>query len=405
MFGNVFDRLLNKFHDWLTQNPCKGFFARCIEKYNKAKILDKYILKQIILLFLMGVFVFTTIIFASDTFITLIKQITKYGIPFTYAFIIIILNLPSIIVMTIPMGVLLSTVMTLNKLSLSSEITVMRACGIGLNRIAKPIFIFAIIMAILSFGINETIVPVSSRLSKKMALVALSQKNIPNGKENFVFKEVQDNNTLKRLFYVGSCKDKTLYNITVLDMAKKGTLQVLQAKEGKTSPEGWVFEKAATYTIANDRQVLNTSLFETSVVKFGLDLTKEMNKNLAKEKNFVQLLKYLSKGAYQNENTNITDKDIKIYTIELFDKIALPITTIVFVLLGVPLAITPPRVRYNRGFLFSILIIFAYYIVRALSISFGETGTLHPFLAAWLPNIVLTLLGIFMYHKKVYTIS
>ena len=405
MFGNVFDRLLNKFHDWLTQNPCKGFFAKCIEKYNKAKILDKYILKQVVMLFLMGVFVFTTIIFASDTFITLIKQITKYGIPFTYALIIIILNLPSIIVMTIPMGVLLSTVMTLNKLSLSSEITVMRACGIGLNRIAKPIFIFAVIMSILSFGINETIVPVSSRLSKKMALVALSQKNIPDGKENFVFKEVQENNMLKRLFYVGSCKDKTLYNITVLDLAKKGTLQVLQAREGKTTSEGWVFEKAATYTITNNRQVLNTSLFETSVVKFGLDLTKEMNRNLAKEKNFIQLLKYLSKGKYQSENTNITSKDIKIYTIELFDKIALPVTTIVFVLLGVPLAITPPRVRYNRGFLFSILIIFAYYIVRALSISFGETGTLHPFLAAWLPNIVLTIFGIFMYHRKVYTIS
>ncbi len=382
----------------------KSFFRNIKDKYNTLKILDKYILKQVIMLFLMGVFVFTSIIFASDTFITLIKQIAQYGIPFTYAFIIIILNLPSIIVMTIPMGVLLSTVMTLNKLSLSSEITVMRACGIGLNRIAKPIFIFSIIMASLSFLINETVVPVSSRLSTKMALVALSQKNIPDGKENFVFKEIQDNGSLKRLFYVGSCKNKTLYNITVLDMAKKGTLQVLQARQGKTAPEGWIFEKAATYTIANDRQVLNTSLFDTSVVRFGIDLTKEMNRNLAKEKNFVQLLKFLTLKRNDN-NSNLTPEDIQSYSIELFDKIALPVTTIVFVLLGVPLAITPPRVRYNRGFLFSILIIFAYYIVRALSISFGETGSLAPFLAAWLPNIVLTILGLFMYYKKVYTIS
>ena len=88
-----------------------------------------------------------------------------------------------------------------------------------------------------------------------------------------------------------------------------------------------------------------------------------------------------------------------------FDKIALPITTIVFVLLGVPLAITPPRVRYNRGFLFSILIIFAYYVVRALSISFGEAGSLAPFIAAWLPNIILTIWGTALYYKKVYTIS
>lgn len=368
------------------------------EKLNNTKILDRYILKQVIEMFLMGVFIFTTIIFASDTFITLIKQIAKFGIPFKVAFIMILLNLPAVIVMTIPMGVLLATVMTLNRLSLSSEITVMRACGIGLNRIAKPIFIFAIVMALSSFYINEKIVPVMTQQSTKLALWALEQKHVPDGKENFVFKESGDNGVLKRLFYVGLSKKKTLYNVTVLDNSKEGTIQVLQAREGHTTPQGWEFEKGATYTVANDGQVLNTTLFDTSVVKFGLDLSKTENKNLAKEKNFAQLLKYLS-------SSDISQADRQIYTIELFDKIALPITTIVFVLLGVPLAITPPRVRYNRGFLFSILIIFAYYVVRALSLSFGEAGSLTPFLAAWLPNLVLTVWGTFMYYKKVYTIS
>jgi lipopolysaccharide export system permease protein len=300
--------------------------------------------------------------------------------------------------MTIPMGVLLSTVMTLNRLSLSSEITVMRACGIGINRIARSIFVFAVVMALSCFIINESIVPVMTKQAKDLALWALGQKNIPDGKENFVFKELSDNGSLKRLFYVGMCEDKTLYNITVLDNAKDGTIQVLQAREGHTSPKGWIFEKGATYTIGKRGQVLNTTLFDTSTVQFGLDLSREMNKNLAKEKNFVSLLKYLKKP-------EIDPKDKQVYTIELFDKIALPVTTIVFVLLGVPLAITPPRVRYNRGFLFSILIIFAYYIVRALSISFGEAGSLIPFFAAWLPNIILTIWGTFLYYKKVYTIS
>lgn len=71
---------------------------------------------------------------------------------------IIILHLPAVFVMTIPMGVLLATVMTLNGLSLSSEITVMRACGIGLNRIAKPIFGFALVMMFVSFIVNETVI-------------------------------------------------------------------------------------------------------------------------------------------------------------------------------------------------------------------------------------------------------
>ena len=372
--------------------------AKAKEYYAQVKILDKYILRQVIEMFITGVFVFTTIIFASDTFLTLVKQIKKFGIPFKVAFLMILLNLPSVIVMTIPMGVLLSTVMTLNKLSLSSEITVMRACGISLNRIAKSIFIFAVIMALSSFFINEKIVPIMTQQSTKLALWAMGQKHVPEGKENFVFKELGEVGVLQRLFYSGSCKNGILYNVTILDNSKKDTIQVSQAKEGETTPNGWVLKKAAAYTIAKDGQILNTSLVEDSIITFNMDMSKMTNKNFAKEKNFKQLLNYIKKS-------DLPEKEKIQYKVELYDKIALPVTTIVFVLLGVPLAITPPRVLYNRGFLFSILIIFFYYLIRALSLSMGEQGTINPFIAAWMPNIVLAVCGAFMYYRKVYTIT
>ena len=76
----------------------KGLLNKLIELKNyKLKLLDKYILKQVIEMFVMGVLVFTSIIFASDTFMTLIKQISKYGIPFKVALILVILSLPSIL--------------------------------------------------------------------------------------------------------------------------------------------------------------------------------------------------------------------------------------------------------------------------------------------------------------------
>ena len=125
---------------------------------------------------------------------------------------------------------------------------------------------------------------------------------------------------------------------------------------------------------------------------FGMDLSREMDRNTANEHNFVQLLDVIKKEKRPE------------LRIDLYDKIALPLTTIVLVLIGVPLAITPPRVRYNRGFLFSILIIFVYYLIRALSISFGEAGSLIPIFAAFMPNIILTILGIALYYRKVYTI-
>ena len=373
----------------------KKLLKKLIYNLQNMSHLDKYILKQVIEMFIMGVLVFTSIIFASDTFITLIKQISMYGIPFKYAILMIILHLPEVFVMTIPMGVLLATVMTLNGLSLNSEITVMRACGIGLNRIAKPIFVFAIVMSCVSFVINETVVPYSTRLSTKLAGVAFSQKNVPEGKQNFTFKETRDDGLLKRLFYVGDSTDGVLHNITVLDASKEGTIQILQAREGGTTPGGWKFRKGAIYTVTDSGKTLDTTLFENTDVKFGMDLSKELDKNLANQHNFIQLCKVLA-------TQNLEDKQE--LEISLFDKIALPITTVVLVLIGVPLAITPPRVRYNRGFLFSILIIFAYYLVRALSISFGEAGSLPPALAAFMPDIILTIAGIGLYYRKVYTI-
>lgn len=366
-------------------------------KNHKLKLLDKYILKQVIEMFVMGVLVFTSIIFASDTFMTLIKQISKYGIPFKVALILVILSLPSIFVMTIPMGVLLSTVMTLNKLSLASELTVMRACGISFNTIAKPVFAFSVVMCLASFFINETVVPVMTKQSKDLALWAFCQKNIPEGKHDFTFQEVNDDRTLKRLFYVESCEDKRFHNVTVLDMANKDSIHVLQAQSGGSSPKGWIFENGIVYTIADEGKVLNSTYFGKTIAQFGVNLKKELNRNVANEHNFLQLCNYILRNKHLENRQDLV--------IDLFDKVALPLTTIVLVLIGVPLAITPPRVRYNRGFLFSIFIIFAYYLIRALSLSFGQAGTLHPFLAAFLPNIILTIIGAGLYYRKVFTIT
>ena len=375
------------------------------ETTDKVSILDKYIMRQVIEIFIMGIVIFTSIIFASDTFITLIKQITLYGIPFNVALMIVLLNLPQVIVMAIPMSVLFSTVMTLNKLSLSSEITVMRACGIGLNRIAKPIFIFAAVMSLFTFIVNETIVPITNSQSKTLAVWALGQKNIPNGKQNFTFKETKSTpeggNSIKRLFFVQRCEDNILKNVTVVDFSEKDALKVIQSQTGKTSPDGWQFIKGAAYTMTKKENILNSVWFAQTTADFGMDVKDKLTEDEATQYNIVALWKYIENNSKKHHDP----KTHSLFKIELHNKFAFPFTTMVLVLLGVPLAITPPRVRYNRGFLFSILIIFLYYLLRALSISLGEEMKIAPLLAAWVPNVILFILGSILYYRKVYTIT
>ncbi len=367
-----------------------------MKPFFKFTILDKFILKQLFEVFILGVIVFTSIIFASDTFISLIKQISAYGMPINIAFMIIILNLPAVIVMTIPMSVLFSTVMTVNKMCLQSEITIMKACGISVKRFSKPVFLFAVIMAVLTFVINETIVPVTTAQSKTLALYALVQRNIPEGKRNFTIKELKDGNYLKRLFYVEKCEDKQFANVSILDLSDDDKIQILQAKTGTSVLEGWQFDNASVYTISKAGKTLNTSWIEKTIADFGSDIQKQLDKkNDGSDLNFMELLPYM-KG-----NKADLSKDIMArYQVCFWEKLALPVTTVVFVLIGIPLALTPPRVRHNRGFLFSIAIIFCYYIIRAFSVSLGYNHTISAFLAASIPNIIIGISGLFLYINK-----
>lgn len=362
-------------------------------KYLDLKTLDKYVLRQLIEVFLMGLVIFTSIIFASDTLVTLIRQISLYGIPFSTAIFIIILRLPAILVLTIPMGVLLSSVMTINKMSMNSEICVMRACGISLGRIAKPVFMFGLAAMLVSFTVNEFIAPVANAQAKKLTMWALQQKNVPEGTENFTLKELKGSK-LKRLFYISKCKDKRLYGITVLDMSKKDSTMILQAKEGDARHEFWQFSKGVIYTISNSGKVLNSTVFGDLSYFSNPEMMNKLNDDYEKELTTFSLLKYLF------DHRHDPPEKLAKYKIELYNKIAIPLMAVIFVLIGVPLAITPPRVRFNRGFLFSIGIIFLYYILKAFSSSLGETGVLWPFFASWMPDIIIGTMGALMFWKK-----
>jgi len=377
----------------------KALKLRIKKEYNKLNILDRYVLKQLISVFLLGVVIFTSIIFASETFTQLIKQISLYGIPFHIAIMMIVLNLPQVFVLTIPISTLFATVMTVNDLSLKSEITILKACGISIERIARPIFCFAIIMTLLSFFINEFIVPATSVQSRSLAVHSLMQKYIPNNKMNFSIKDINKEGKLKRLFYAQWCKNKTLNNVTVVDISNPKNIQLIQANKGTTTKKGWKFEDGIIYTISKNGKIFNTSLFEESDVDFGIGDANDMVKETASEFNFFKLMHHIQKNQKQFEK-----KELLEYKINLYDKIALPLTSIALALIGVPLAITPPRVRYNRGFLFSIIIIFIYYVIRALSKSLGETGAISPFLAAITPVLFISILGIFLFYKKAYKI-
>jgi lipopolysaccharide export system permease protein len=365
----------------------------------KLALTDKYILKQLIETFLLGVVVFTSLVFASDQFLSLVKQISTYGIPFNVAIKTVILQLPYIIVFTIPMGILLATILTFNKLSTNSELTIMRACGISLTRLAMPVLIFSFSLAVFSFIINEFIVPTANMKAKNMMVEAMAQKNLPDGKSNFSFKELNENNQIKRLFYINNYENKKLEGVTVLDMSKPDVIQVVQSKYGTTNPSYWGFDEGVIYTISSSGKVMNTAVFNNLKLYTDLDISEMKNRHKARELNFFDLTNYIKTKSKEN-----APQQLSLLKVMLYEKISLPITSFLIVLIGIPLAISPPRAKVNRGLLFSIIVIFCYYITRAVSSSLGEAQIIEPFIAAWLPNIIVLSLGSFLFYRKAYLV-
>lgn len=95
------------------------------------RLLDKYILKAFVGPFLFGVFAFTSIFIGTGTLFRIAQYITEYGAPLLLVMQAFVLALPSIVILTFPMSVLLASLMTFSRLSSTSEIVVMRAGGLS----------------------------------------------------------------------------------------------------------------------------------------------------------------------------------------------------------------------------------------------------------------------------------
>ena len=379
----------------------KLYYHLLQRKWRQTLVFDKYILSQMLEFFILGIVVFTSLIFASTAFTQTIKEAAGAGIPTYMALMMIVLNLPYVFVSSIPISTLLAAIMTVNKLSTNSEIAIFKSCGIGVERLSKPIMFFAIVAAFAGVFINEFIVPTTSMQSKQLAIYALQQKHVPEGKTNYTLKETKGGTSLKRLLYVQKCKDKKLNNITIVDMSKDDVVQIIQAKEGGADREGWIFNNGVIYTLSKGEKTLNTALFENSVVNFGLENITKLARENTNQYNFIKLAMFLHKN---RNNPDFDDKTRMEYKVQLWDKIALPLSAIPLALVGIPLGVTPPRIRYNRGLLFSIAIIFIYFVIRAVCVSLGESKIIAAFWAAWLPVIALSIIGYLLFRQKAYKI-
>jgi lipopolysaccharide export system permease protein len=359
------------------------------------KLVDRYIANEFWQPLLFGIGIVTGVWFGADQLKTIFNLVMRSGVPLEMALAILGLHLPEVIVMTIPIGVLLGTLLVFNRLSGDSEIIALRTSGVSFYRIMVAPLMFGLLTSFVSFGLNELVVPWANRTSKRLEFQALYKTTLPSGQANFTYFERGKDLTLNRLFYVGYYNEKFLNNIIVLDFTRDKLVQIIAATSGLWSNGEWTLEKGRTYVLSGDSDITRVMQFDKMVIP-GLSTVQkvmETGKVAPKEMNLIELGNYLELLKKSNGQTN----DL---LVRYYQKYSQPLACLIVALAGAPLGLLARRSRSNLGLIYSAVVVFLYYVLQSSSGAMGDAGRIPPMLAAWLPNIVIGILGLVILYNK-----
>jgi lipopolysaccharide export system permease protein len=359
------------------------------------KLLDRYIANEFWQPLLFGIGIVTGVWFGADQLKQIFNLIMRSGVPLDLAFEIIGLHLPEIIVMTIPIGVLLGTLLVFNRLSGDSEIIALRTSGVSFYRIMVAPLMFGILTSFASFTINEYVVPAANRTSKKLEFLAMYKQHLPEGTANFTYMERGKDLSLARVYYIGFADKTAISNVIILDFTRDKLVQIISAAHGLWNHGEWILQKGRTYVLSGDSDITRIMKFEQLTIP-GVDNAAQalkMQKVAPKDMSISELAAYMD----TMKKSNVMPKDLLVH---FYQKFSQPLACLIVALAGAPLGLLARRSRSNLGLIYSAVIVFLYYVLQSTSAALGDSGRLDPMLAAWMPNLVIGTLGMIILYFK-----
>ena len=358
------------------------------------RILDKYIFREVCKAFLFGICAFSAVFIGSGTLFKIAKYITDYGASLSAVIKVFIFGLPNVIMWTFPMSMLLATLLTFGRLSSSSEITAMKSCGIGFFRIATPAIILGFFVSIAAILFNEHVVPWANTAYRNVVYYEIQGNTGAKSQDHIVLKDIKDGQ-IQRLLYARryDADSQSLQNVTLQEFNDAGKVShVENAEYAEYEGKEWIMHNGMLYDIS-DGESEHTLRFNTQV----LPISASPRQIVREQKNPEELTMKELKAQIRIMKTQYVDTN-KLET-ELYQRITVPMASLIFALIGVPLGLQPTRNSSSAGFAMSVIIIFFYYALMTMANAIGRSGALSPMLAVWIPNVVGLIAGLFLIRK------
>lgn len=355
------------------------------------KIFDRYLIKHFLFPLVYCLFLFIFLYVTADIFGNL-EDILKNHIAPAILLQYYISFIPSIFVQTLPIASLLAIVYMLSIFNKNNELTAAKACGISLKQLLLPVFIISVMLGLVNFIVNETIVPRGMVNAEKIKSQYIdSQHKLDKGPA--LIEDLTLYSKKNQLVYAQefNMKNKSLTGIIIIerDNAHKLRRKILASsalwKEGK-----WVFYDCIIYRFdERGKSAGNPLVFKEKII----DLT-ETPEQL---KRYEFQTGHISYAELENHIDRLSGSNPKILNsmkTDLYFKSALPFVSVIIMLLGIPFALSTKRGGAMSGIGISLFVGLSYYGSIYIVLALGKGGLLPPIVAAHLPNIIFLLIAL-----------
>ena len=360
--------------------------------------LDKYIFKQILGATLLSIFVFIVFWIAPEIMFKTIKHTVAGELTVIQALKYLMYQIPEILSKAIPVGLMIGSLFVFDRLSKDSEITVLRAVGVGLFRLTFPVIALGLIGAAVCIYTNETLTTDSSKLLKSFK-DQVSQ-------DHFVYVDKELNGKPKNILIIGNYTEDSISNIKFMNFSDKISSdrpiieEIITADFASYKGDHWSLINGIKYKIAPDGVYKSIRKFNTVNIldnKSSQDAYKLLVNSTKKSREMT--VGELSK--YADLLSQLKIEDEYRYTMSKFyQRFAQPFSCLFLALCGVVLGINRPREKRAVGFTVGVALVFIYFIIVPFLDMLTQNDVLLPVIAAWTPNIFIFLATIGLIKLK-----
>jgi lipopolysaccharide export system permease protein len=306
-------------------------------------------------------------------------------------------QMPSFLLDVIPMAMLFGMLLTMGRLSGDSEITALKAGGVSLARMFLPLAVVGLGVSFFALVMQEALVPLANDRAAYLRESAIEHVS-PAASNLSAVTDLPGGG--KQVTIAGGldAPTQTLINVTVLQYDADQELKaMIVSKRAHYDPPTWNFEDATTYHFnagdVSEKMVTPGTL--------SVDIG-ERPSEIAKRSLQANDPENLSRGEIKNalDNATLSDSQRRLFTATYASKLARPFSAFVFVLFAFPLGIR--RIRGGGaalGFGLALVIVFVYYVIMALALSFGSLALWLAGIAAWTPNALFSLIGLWLLRR------